>query len=431
MAFSTLKSHLLTYKLKTMRQYFQTMIALLCLGNFMLSCSSQSSKMNEEMNEFPEGTYGYDKTFLNKYKDVVELQNKEAALVLVPDYQGRVMTSTCEGDSGFSFGWINYDLIESQKKIEHFNPFGGEERFWIGPEGGQFSVYFEKGKSFDFENWYVPAAIDTEPFNVLENTKDKARFSKEIYLTNYAGTPFHLKVDRTVKLLARQQVEEQLGIETPMASMVAYQSENTMQNIGEQNWAKENGLLSIWMLGMMTPSPDVTVVIPIKEGDEILLGPKVNDNYFGKVSDERLKVVDNVIYFKADGNSRGKIGIPPLRTKRFMGSYDAQNSTLTILECVLPEGRTDYVNSAWELQENPYGGDAFNSYNDGPLEDGSQMGPFYELETSSPALALKSNESYTHTQCTYHFKGSKEVLNQISEKVLGVSITTIEKAFKQ
>ena len=56
---------------------------------------------------------------------------------------------------------------------------------------------------------------------------------------------------------------------------------------------------------------------------------------------------------------------------------------------------------------NPYSGDALNSYNDGPLEDGSQMGPFYELETSSPAAALKPGESITHSQITIHLPVTK------------------------
>ena len=111
-----------------------------------------------------------------------------------------------------------------------------------------------------------------------------------------------------------------------------------------------------------------------------------------------------------------------------MGSYDKKNGTLTILECNLPEGETAFVNSAWELQENPYGGDAFNSYNDGPLEDGSQMGPFYELESSSPALALQPDQSYTHSQRTYHFMAEKKDLNKIALQVLGVSIEEIETA---
>ena len=70
-----------------------------------------------------------------------------------------------------------------------------------------------------------------------------------------------------------------------------------------------------------------------------------------------------------------------------------------------------------------------NSYNDGPLEDGSQMGPFYELESSSPALALEPKQSYTHLQRTYHFIGEKEMLDRITKKVLHVSINEIKNVF--
>jgi hypothetical protein len=64
-------------------------------------------------------------------------------------------------DRGNSYGWINYGLIKSGEHQPHMNAFGGEERFWLSPEGGQFSIYFKKGKSFDFENWQTPAIIDT------------------------------------------------------------------------------------------------------------------------------------------------------------------------------------------------------------------------------------------------------------------------------
>jgi hypothetical protein len=95
----------------------------------------------------------------------------------------------------------------------------------------------------------------------------------------------------------------------------------------------------------------------------------------------------------------------------------------------MPEGKRNYVNSAWKIQDNPYSGDALNSYNDGPLEDGSQMGPFYELETSSPAAALKPGDSITHSQITVHITGDKKLLDKVSIKVLGVSLEEIEKAF--
>ena len=102
---------------------------------------------------------------------------------------------------GISFGWINHELIASGKTTEHMSAFGGEERFWLGPEGGQFSIYFKKGEEFKFENWFVPKEIDTEPFDLLSSTKTEARFQKEMHLENYSGNKFDLTVDRTIRFL--------------------------------------------------------------------------------------------------------------------------------------------------------------------------------------------------------------------------------------
>ena len=81
------------------------------------------------------------------------------------------------------------------------------------------------------------------------------------------------------------------------------------------------------------------------------------------------------------------------------------------------------------MQEHPYKGDAINSYNDGPLEDGSQMGPFYELETSSPALALKTCESAEYKQSTFHFEGTEEELNALCQQIFDVSLNEIKAVF--
>ncbi|NMC41629.1 MAG: hypothetical protein GYA43_10760, partial [Bacteroidales bacterium] len=111
-------------------------------------------------------------------------------------------------------------------------------------------------------------------------------------------------------------------------------------------------------------------------------------------------------------------------------SYDSENNVLTLLFCNLPENVTTYVNSAWELQKDPYSGDAYNSYNDGPLDDGSQMGPFYELETSSPAAELAPGESIIHTQTTVHITGSRKNIDDAARRILGVGLDTIEGVFR-
>jgi hypothetical protein len=374
--------------------------------------------------------YGNNKTFLAKYTSIVELKDDKSALIVVPAWQGRVMTSTAEGDSGFSFGWINNKLIESGKLSAHINAFGGEERLWLGPEGGQYSVFFSQDKEFTFENWQTPAFIDTKPFAITSQTRTSVTFESEEKLINYSGTLFSLGIRREISLLSRNEILKQTGIDISGMNCVAYSSTNILFNKGKNEWKKESGLLSLWMLGMFIPSDSVVVVIPIREGEEKNLGVRVNDNYFGKILESRLKIAGNHIFFKADGKSRGKIGIPPLRAAGVMGSFDSENNILTFLFCKLPENVTDYVNSSWQIQKDPYSGDALNSYNDGPLEDGSQMGPFYELETSSPAAALVPGGSITHSQITMHITGERKLLNNISMKTLGVSLDEIANAFK-
>jgi hypothetical protein len=410
-------------------------IEILIITSLLLaSCSGtgQSKKNNQKENAMISDStkqYGYNRDFLIKHTNVIELKNGLSAIVIVPAWQGRVMTSTSEGDSGFSFGWINRELIASGKILPHINAFGGEERIWLGPEGGQYSIFFSKGKSFVFENWQTPAFIDTDPYELISKTDSSALFTRDIVTENYSGTEFRLRIERGVTLMSEKEIIKQTGIDVANLNCVAYQSENTLFNKGEKVWKKETGLLSIWMLGMFNPAPSVVIVVPVKEGNVKDLGPMVNDNYFGKISDSRLKISGNHIFLRADGKSRGKIGIPPLRATGTMGSYDSDNKILTLLICKLPEGKNVYVNSAWKIQDDPYSGDALNSYNDGPLEDGSQMGPFYELETSSPAVELKPGESLSHNQYTIHLTGNLSELDKISRKVLGVSLTEISSAF--
>jgi hypothetical protein len=377
-------------------------------------------------------TFQDDLAFLRKHVDVVLLTDKKALaqVVVVPEWQGRVVTSTASGEKGLSFGWINRNLIASGKFQEHINVFGGEDRFWLGPEGGQYAIFFKPDVPFDFDHWFTPAEIDTEPFTLISKSETSARFEKEMKLTNYSGNVFELAVERNVKLLSAEKIRSVLDI--PIGEgiqMVGFETENRITNTGFNSWTEETGLLSIWILGMFNPSPQTTVVVPFQEGSESRLGKIVTDDYFGAVSPDRLKAGKGVLYFKADGQSRGKIGVSPRRAKPYMGSYDEKNGVLTIVHYTLPEGAIRYVNSLWKFQDDPFSGDAANSYNDGPLADGSQLGPFYELESSSPAAELAPGASMTHIHQTFHFIGDDVQLSTIALTLLGVTLDQISSAF--
>ena len=406
------------------------LLTILFLIFSVLACSNSSQKNKSALktNTFEKGTYGYDLKFLKEHTSPVELKNGDARIIVSPEYQGRVMTSTSEGENGLSYGWINHDLIASGEVLEHINPVGGEERFWLGPEGGQFSIFFKDGDSFSFDDWQTPACIDSEEFELTGFGETAAEFTKSTTIKNYSNFQFQLEINRQIILLTNLEVKSNLGIDLPKGiKNVGYETINQLKNAGPVDWKKETGLLSIWLLGMFNPSDGVTIFIPYKtdaESDYI-----VKDDYFAKVSSERLIVKNGFVFFKGDGKERGKIGIPPQRALPILGSYDADNKLLTVVKCEVPDGVTDYVNSAWEMQDFPFKGDAINSYNDGPLEDGGQLGPFYELETSSPALALKSGETAVYKQSTIHFKGIEEELNSICQQVFNISLDEIKGAF--
>ena len=238
-------------------------------------------------------------------------------------------------------------------------------------------------------------------------------------------------IQRTVSLLGDGAVEEVIDGESPEGvRVVGYETDNRLTNRGEKAWEAESGLPSIWILGMYNPSPTTTIVIPIKEGSEADLGLKVNDDYFGKVPAEYLKAGDETVFMRGDGTRRSKIGVNDKRTKGVAGSYDAGGKVLTVVTYNMQDAPAGYVNSAWEIQKEPYGGDVINAYNDGSPEPGAPpLGPFYELETSSPAAALKPGETMKHVQRTVHLQGSEADLDVISKRVFGVSLETIKKQF--
>ncbi len=401
---------------------FISIISILSVG----ACSPTDKK--KQTMDYQKGQYGYDVEHLKEYVTTIELVANESRVVIVPEYQGRVMTSTTDGMEGFSFGWMNHEQIAKEEMSEQFNPFGGEERFWLGPEGGQFSIYFEKGKTMSFENWDVPPAIDTMPWDVSEVNPETATFIKQFKLENYSGNLFDIEITRRISIIDPTEVKNLLKVDVGRSvKSVAYESLNQLKNAGENDWTKETGLLSIWVLSMYNPSNGTTVVVPYRKNAE---GMILKDDYFGKVPEDRLKVANGAAFFKADGKKRGKIGVPAHRALPVMGSYDEDNNRLTILECSIDSTKTDYVNSSWEEhQDEPFKGDVLNSYNDGPLDNGDQLGPFYELESSSAANELKSGEVCFHFQRTYHFEGSTKDLDVIAQKILGVSLEEIRNSF--
>ena len=379
-----------------------------------------------------------DVTLMRRHTPVLVLSDPsgKAQVAVAPAYEGRVMTSTAAGPGGDSYGWINRALIASGRTTPHITAYGGEDRIWFGPEGGQFGLFFPPGAPYDLAHWQTPPPVDTQPWSVSGRTPRSITFTQTVRLTNHSGTRFRVRVRRQVRLLTPADIRRTLGTPLPNSvRAVGYETDNRMTNAGRAPWREQTGLLSIWILGQYNPSPTGAIIVPFHPGPEAKLGRIVNDTYFGKVPADRLKfdATPGVLFFKDDGKKRGKIGIGPHRVKDTLGSYDPARHVLTLVRFGLPPrpalAAALYVNSMWETQKDPYGGDVANAYNDGPLSTGGQLGPFYELESSSPAGALAPGRSLEHRRTTIHLQGPQSALDPLAVHLLGVHLADVSHAF--
>jgi len=413
-------------------QLFGRVVAGLILAIFVALATD--ARAEEKANQ-PD-TYREVKEFLAEHTDLVELTNdKQGRVIVCPEYQGRVMTSTLDGEDGMSFGFICYDFIKAGKNDLHFNNYGGEERMWISPEGGQFSIWFAPGmKTQKLADWYTPKDLNEGPWKVVSPPEEaRVRMKRKMNLQNTSGTKFDIEVTRDVRMLSDEDLAKLFGrralriLGREDVKSVAFETANRITNLGEP-WTTQRGLISIWMLGMLNSSPKTVVIVPYKPGDEAELGPVVRADYFGKLTSERLKILPEAILFRADGNYRSKLGTSKRRAVDVLGSIDFENNVLTLVKFSMPKiaAKLPYLNNIWENPlEKPYDGDVINSYNDGPNELGTQMGKFYELETLSPSRELKTGETLSHFNRTIHVRADMATLNRIAKGVLGIDLKTV------
>ncbi len=377
-------------------------------------------------------TFGQDVEFLNQFVETIVLSRGSSKIVVVPSYQGRTMTSTSGGSAGQSYGYINHDHIASGKHDPQINLYGGEDRMWISPEGGQFSLFFDPDAALEYANWRTPKVLDTEPFDVVAQNDHSVRLTRKAVISNYSRFDFHLQMDRQVELLDEAAASEKLGVALDGLNLVFHQSQNRVTNVGQQPWRQNSGLIGIWMLCMNKPSPNATLMVPFKQGPVDQLGPIVNADYFGKLDESRLNIdtTDGLIYFLGDGQLRSKLGLTFERVTPRLGSWDPQRGIFSIVEFNLPETAPHgYTNNLWEIQDDPFAGDVINCYNDGPNESGGMLGGFFELETISPALALSPGESYNHIHRTIRMEGDRTALDRVALATFGVNLDRIEAVF--
>ena len=273
----------------------------------------------------------------------------------------------------------------------------------------------------------MPEDFDRGPFTVVEKTPSRVKFSRDISVMNYIGTKFKVKADREVGLLPRTEMDKTLGIQLPAG--VAYAgsySDNGMTNAGDAPFKKDTGLINIWVLGQFQPGERTVIIAPFKPGEG---QPYHDEEYFGKIPPDRLKMLENAVLLRADARKEGKLGIPQSRTTGRAGSIDFSRNLLVVVTFDVPAEPALWGNSAWvKNQPDPYGGDLFQTYNSDRSQTPDARYAFYELESVSPSRELAPGETVRHRHETYAFQGDFSALKEIARQVLGVDLDEVRKA---
>ncbi len=385
-----------------------TIITLIVIVVILFSCSTDSTRYS----------FSDDLKILETVDQLTILQNGEAAIAVSGAYQGRVFTSTATGLNGPSIGWYKRNTIIAGNSANLMASIGGESRMWFGPEAGKYALFFDGGVEQIPENVITPTDLNQMKFEVTDQSNTYVLSEGNMRIPNANGFVFALKAKRLITLLNQEEIEASLEISLPEdLPTVAFSVATEIENTGLVQWTKDGGLIAIWDLACIPPSPNSWVIIPTSKPKESITP------YFTAVKEGGIFYAENAILYNSDGGYLNKIGVVPSYCRNVFGSYSPERNQLHIVKYSL-DNDSIYVNSQWGNSD-PYNGDVINVFNGEVDLELDRNWPFYELETSSSAKELMPGEKMKHTQSIYHFVGSKAALNEIAKIVLGVSLNEL------
>ena len=251
-------------------------------------------------------------------------------LIASAKYQGKVLTTTA--GQGHSFGYLNRGAFAKTDPDANINGYGGESRFWVGPEAGEASIFFAPGAPLEDEYWDTPDAIDLEAWEKLDQTPLSVRFGKSMRVENRLGTTFDLQLQREVQLVSPGAS----GTLPEGVSAVAYLLSDRITNVGTETWTPATGTVCTWNLGMLPASDSVVVVAPIVSADTANARGAIHAReYFGEVPAERMSTLffsdgarrggqTGAVLFRGDGRERGKFGLPNAISNGQIGAVDLE-----------------------------------------------------------------------------------------------------------
>ena len=333
----------------------------------------------------PKMSYHDALNFLVQKTSVIELYDELGGRVAVcPEWNGRVMTSTCGGLGGDSFGFINVQAIDT----DDYEDFGGEDQWTLSP-----LVY-----SFAIESIKTHHAV-------LQRT---------LRMADANGTPVEFQLTREIILLRRFQAGAMFddavvdALEQSDVSVVGFYSANTVR-------ALDKACIACRQRGMYNATPRTAVIVPAPPKSFMSEPFSVDVDYLGGAPHGRIRYLSKTLLIRADGQRRCQVTMPFASAPPIFGALERQSGTLTLWTFDVPD---DF----------PSKDDVVRIYNPGRFR-GSEIDwtAYYEINCFSAARKLEPDIPLTTSQCTLHINADNAVLDDLIRLIFGVSLGDISR----
>lgn len=322
--------------------------------------------------------------YLVKKTSIVELYDQLGGRVAVcPEWNGRVLTSTCDGLDGNSFGYVNVQAIDA----EDFENFGGEDLWTISPIDLSFTVESIK-----------------ENKTVLQRTLRMAD-------ANGKSVEFHLS--RSISLLSRPKIGTAFGdavadsLKQEDVSVVAFRSENTIQS-------QEKVSVASRQRSMSNACPHTFIVVPTPPENFMPKPLPIDIDYLGGSPHGRIRHISGALLIRADGHGRCQATIPFSAVPPVFGAVELRSGTLTLWTFDVPEKSEEE--------------DVIRIYNHGqPRTGGSDWSTYYEINNFSVVRELLPGNALSYCQCTLHLNAGNDILGGLVGQIFDVSLDNFPK----
>jgi len=319
--------------------------------------------------------------YLTQKTSVIELCNQLGGRVAVcPEWNGRVLTSTCDGLEGESFGWVNVQAIDA----ECFEDFGGEDHWTLSPIVHSFAVELIK--------------------------ENKAVLQRTLQTADANGVAVEFQLSRSISLLNRQTIGALFGddvanaLEQEDVSVVGFRTENTVSS-------SEKACVAGRLRGMFNASPNSVVILTTPPENFLSEQPSIDVDYLGGAPHGRIRHLPQALLIRADGRGQCQITMPFPDSPPIFGALELRLGTLTLWTFDLPNDSEE---------------DAIRIYNSGRSRTSTlDWAAYYEINCFSAAQELLSEDSRTYCQSILHLNANNDVLDGLVRNIFDVSLEEI------